>query len=97
MPKMTYRRAEWLAIAEELAAPRWPVPPGLAERVRALLQEIPDAWPEQSATLELDASSAEAVRAVRARLAGRDPGAGQRAASVAEANAIIRDHQRHQD
>lgn len=97
MPKMTYRRAEWLAIAEELAAAHWPVPPGLAERVQALLHEIPDAWPEQSATLELDASSAEVVRAVRARLAGRAPGAGQRAASIAEANAIIRDHQRHQE
>lgn len=97
MPNMTYRRAEWLAIAEELAAPQWSVPPGLAERVQALLHEIPDAWPEQSATLELDASSAETVRAVRAKLAGRARGAGQRAASVAEADAIIRDHQRHQD
>lgn len=96
MPRLTYRRAEWQAIAEELAAGRRPVPPGLAERVQSLLRQIPDAWPEQSATLELDPSSAEAVRAAHAALTVPESTPAQRAA-VAEAAAIIRDHQRRPD
>ena len=94
MPRLTHTRAEWLAVADELVAPHRPAPPGLAERVRALLREVPAGWPDQPATLELDEGSAEAVRAVLAALAGRDPAAGQRSASVAEAEAIVRAHQR---
>lgn len=96
MPRLTYRRAEWEAIAAELAAKRRPVPPGLADRVQALLQQIPDAWPDQSATLELDPSSADAVRAMHAALTAPAATPAQRAA-VAEAAAIIRDHQRRPD
>jgi hypothetical protein len=50
------------------------------DKTPAALPNRPDTgvWPEQSATLELDASSAEAVRTVCATLAIRDPGAGQR-------------------
>lgn len=101
MPRLTQTRAEWLAVADELAAanradaaPVPVVPPGLEERVRDLLRDVPADWPEQTATLELDAGGAAAIRAVLATLAGRDPAAGQRSASVTEADAIIRDHQR---
>ena len=95
MPRLTHTRAEWMAVADELAAPhRAAAPPGLEERVRALLREVPAGWPDQLATLELDEGSADAVRAVLAALAGDDPAAGQRSASVAEAEAIVRAHQR---
>ena len=95
MPRITYSRAEWLAIAHELdAGHRDVAPPGLIERVRALLHETPAEWGDQPSALELDAGSAEAVRAAFARLSGRDPAAGQRAASLAEAEGIVRDHQR---
>jgi hypothetical protein len=97
MPRLTYRRAEWEAIAAELAAPQRVVPPGLIARVQALLQQIPDAWPDQSATLELDASSADAVQAIHGALVARDPAAGARADAVAEAVAIIQTHQRRAD
>ena len=94
MPRLTHTRDEWMAVADELAAPHRAAPPGLEERVRALLREVPAGWSDQLATLELDEGSAEAVRVVLADLAGRDPAAGQRSASVAEAEAIVRDHQR---
>lgn len=97
MPRLTYRRADWLAIAEELAAGQTSVPAGLLERVHAMLRQIPDAWPDQSATLELDANGADAVRAAHAALTARDPAAAQQAAAVAQAVAIIRDHQRRPD
>jgi hypothetical protein len=97
MPRLTYRRAEWQAIAAELVAPHRVVPPGLIARVQALLQQIPDGWPDQPATLELDASSAEAVQAVHAALVARDPMAGAQADAVAEAVAIIQAHQRRVD
>ena len=95
MPRLTHTRAEWLAVADELAGShRAAAPPGLAERIRALLREVPTDWPDQPAALELDEGSAEAVRAAFAALAGDDPAAGQRSASVAEAEAIVRAHQR---
>jgi hypothetical protein len=97
MPRLTYLRAEWQAIAAELAAPRRVVPSGLLARVHALLQQVPEGWPEQLATLELDASSAEAVQAVHAALVARDPAAGAQADAVAEAVAIIQAHQRRAD
>ncbi|HET7094794.1 MAG TPA: hypothetical protein VFI22_14980 [Thermomicrobiales bacterium] len=94
MPRLTYRRAEWRAIADELTAGRRPVPAGLLERVHVLLRQIPDAWQDQSATLELDASGADAVSAAHAALMARDPVTAQQVAAVAEAAAIVRDHQR---
>jgi hypothetical protein len=97
MPRLTYLRAEWQAIAAELAAPQRAVPPGLIARVHALLQQIPDGWPDQAATLELDGSSAEAVQAIHAALGARDPAAGAHADAVAEAVAIIQAHQRRAD
>ena len=95
MPRLVHSHAEWLAIARELVAPhRPPAPPGLVERVHALLRQAPDGWPDQLYALELDAGGADAVRAAQSALGGRHPNAGQRSASLAEAEAIVRDHQR---
>ena len=95
MPRLAHSHAEWLAIVRELAAPHQAAaPPGLVERVRALLRQAPDDWHDQIYALELDEGSAEAVRIAHAALAGRDPNARQRSASVGEAEAIVRNHQR---
>jgi hypothetical protein len=62
--------------------------------VRELLTRAHDGWVDHAIALELDEGSAEAVRAVHRVMTGTDPNAGQRSASVAEADDIIRDHQR---
>ena len=94
MPRIVLSRAAWEAVAHELAGMHTATaPPGLVERVRSLLAQAPPAWPEQACALELDAGSAEAVRAVHAGLSGEDRRTGQRAASVTEAIQIIHDHQ----
>jgi hypothetical protein len=94
MPRIVLPLAVWQAIARELAGSHTAAaPPGLRERIQALLAQAPQAWPEQILALELDSSSAEAVRSVEASLTGDGPGDGQRAASVVEAIRIIHDHQ----
>jgi DNA-binding NarL/FixJ family response regulator len=96
MPRIVLSLEEWQAVAHELAASHtFTAPPGLTERVRELLTQAHDGWAEQAIALELDEGSAETVRAVHSVLTGTDPNAGQRSASVAEADDIIRDHQRH--
>ena len=98
MPRLTLTRAEWLAVAEALADPhRGPAPPGLEERVCALLRGVPASRPDQAATLVLDPRSTAAVVAVLAALAGRHPAPGERAAAVVAAEAIVRAHQRKRD
>ena len=95
MVRLTLTRAEWLVVAHELSAPgRAAAPPGLVQRIGALLGQAPGDWPDEPYALELDSGSAEAVRGALASLAGGHPNAGQRAASVAEAEAVVRDHQR---
>ena len=95
MPRIVLSLEEWRAVARELAgAHTIDAPPGLSERVRELLEQAHDGWDEQAMALELDEGSAETVRAVHSVLSGTDPAAGQRSASVAEADEIIRDHQR---
>jgi hypothetical protein len=95
MPRIVLSLEEWQAVAHELAASHtFTAPPGLTERVRELLTQAHDGWVEQAIALELDEGSAETVRAVHSMLTGKDPNAGQRSASVAEADDIIRDHQR---
>jgi hypothetical protein len=95
MPRIVLSLEEWQAVARELAASHTiTAPPGLSERVRELLTQAHDGWVEQAIALELDEGSAETVRAVHSVLMGIDPNAGQRSASVAEADDIIRDHQR---
>lgn len=94
MPRIVLSLADWQRVARELAASHnAAAPPGLQERVRALLEQAPHGWPEQPFALELDDSSAVAVRAAHAALNGDDDCARQRAASVSEAVQIIHDHQ----
>jgi hypothetical protein len=98
MPRLELTGDEWRAIARELGSTgAAPAPPGLAERIHALLAQAPHDWPEQAFTLELDPGSAEAVQLVYARLTGNDRDAGQRAASVSEAIQLIHDHQRREE
>ena len=95
MPRIVLSLEEWQAVARELAGTHTiAAPPGLSERVLALLTQAHDGWAEQAIALELDEGSAETVRAVLCVVTGTDPNAGQRSASVAEADDIIRDHQR---
>ena len=95
MPRLTLTRAEWLAVAEALAdLHRGGAPPGLEARVRALLRQVPADEPDRAATLELDPRGTAAVVAVLAARAGRDRDAGERAAAVAAAEAIVRAHRR---
>jgi hypothetical protein len=94
MPRVTLSLVEWQRVAQELASPQTaPIPPGLLERVQAMLQQAPTGWPEQPCAIELDESGAEAVRTVHAALIGYDRDAEQRAAGVSEAIRIIHDHQ----
>ena len=97
MPRIVLSLEEWRAVARELAATHTiDAPPGLSERVQALLTQAHDGWVDQAVALELDEGSAEIVRSVHRALTGMDPDAGQRSASVDEADRIVRDHQRRQ-
>ncbi len=94
MARISLTLAEWQAVARELAAAHnIAAGPGLLERVRSLLEQAPHSWPGQVYALEIDLAGIEAIRAVHASLEGRDGLAEQRAASVAEADAIIWNHQ----
>jgi hypothetical protein len=95
MPRIVLSLEEWRAVARELdAAHTIAAPPGLSERVRALITQAHDGWVDHAVALELDEGSAETVRSVHRSLTGTDPDAGQRSASVDEADDIIREHQR---
>ena len=95
MPRIVLSLDEWRAVARELtAAHTIAAPPGLSERIQALLTQAHDGWVDQTIALELDEGSAEIVRSVHRAVTGADPNAGQRSASVAEADMIVRDHQR---
>ena len=95
MPRIVLSLEEWRAVAWELAATHTvAAPPGLSERVEALLTQAHDGWVDHAVALELDEGSAEIVRSVHRSITGTDPAAGQRSASVDEADAIVRDHQR---
>lgn len=94
MPRIELPLTTWRAVVRELSgAHAAAAPPGVVERIRALLGQAPQGWPEQMFALELDEGSAEAVRAAHAALTNDDRDAGQRAASVSEAIQIIHDHQ----
>ena len=95
MPRIVLSLEEWRAVARELAAAHTiAAPPGLSERVQALLTQAHDGWVDHAVALELDEGSAEIVRSIHRPFTGTDPNAGQRTASVDEADDIIRDHQR---
>lgn len=94
MPRLELSLVEWQAVARELSgAHAVAAPPGVVERIQALLAQAPQGWPAQKFALELDASSVEAVRAAHAALTHADRDSGQRVASVSEAVRIIHDHQ----
>ena len=97
MPRIVLSLAEWTSIAGELTGGHHVIsPPGLQQRIQALLHQAPRGWPDQPFALELDESSCDAVVAAQdALLVRRDPHVRQRIASVAEAVAIIHDHQHH--
>jgi hypothetical protein len=95
MPRIVLSLDEWRAVAREVAAAHTiAAPPGLSERIQALLTQAHDGWVDRTIALELDEGSAEIVRSVHRAVTGTDPDAGQRSASVAEADMIVRDHQR---
>jgi hypothetical protein len=94
MPRVVLPLAAWKAVARELAGSHTAdAPPGLAERVHAVLIQAPQGWPDQEIALELDEGSAEAVRAIHAALTGADRHSEPRSSAVAEADRIIREHQ----
>jgi hypothetical protein len=94
MPRIVLTGAAWQAVAHELEGTHTAsAPPGLAERIQALLAQAPRGWPDQTFALELDASSAEAVRTIQAARTGEPRDAGQDAAAVTAAMQIIQDHQ----
>lgn len=94
MPRIVLSLAAWQAVAQELTGMHTAeAPPGLSERIQALLAQAPPGWPNQPFALELDESSAETVRLTHDALTRHDPGAAQRITSVAEADQIIHDHQ----
>jgi hypothetical protein len=95
MPRIVLSLEEWRVVARELtAAHTIDAPPGLSQRVQALLTQAHDGWVDHAVALELDEGSAEFVRSVHRALTGADPASGQRSTSVAEADMIVRDHQR---
>ena len=95
MPRIVLSLEEWRSVARELTAEHTiAAPPGLSERVQALLMQAHDGWVDHAVALELDEGSAEIVRSVHRALTGTEPNDGQRSASVDEADMIVRNHQR---
>jgi hypothetical protein len=94
MARIILSLAAWQAIARELAGSHHgTAPPGLRERIQALVDHAPREWPDQPFGLDLDEGSAQVVRQTHASLVQRDPAAAGRVAAVAEAVQIIHDHQ----
>lgn len=82
--RLTYTRAEWAAVANMVAGanPRG-IPPGLAQRINALLRATPGAWPDEPCILELEPESAATIQVLLAQSQG-----------VAGAERILASHQR---
>jgi hypothetical protein len=98
MALLTLSRREWAAIVDELDfAYSDHSPPGLRERIAALLEVTPSAWTDQACQLELtDLAAVELVRSIaqRSRRQVVEPHfLWQEQASIAEAEQIIRNHQ----
>jgi hypothetical protein len=97
MDDVTLPRLEWAAVARELdATSRGEQPSGLRYRIDRLLADTPAAWTEEPCTLGLDTHAASVVRAIVRRGRGHsvDPvRVRERAAGLAEAAEVIRDHQ----
>ena len=94
MARLEYRRSEWQAIAQELRSPnRAAPPPGIVERIDALLAESPGEWAEHLSGLELNDEHATLVAQIHAAVATGNERTPQQHASVEEASDIIRQHQ----
>ncbi len=94
MARIVFTLTEWRAVAQELCSPHYSVaPPGLHERLQALVMQSPPGWQEQPFALELDESSMEAVWDAHAALTQRSPFAREHEAGIAEASRIIHRHQ----
>jgi hypothetical protein len=92
---MTLTRREWSAVVEELELRhRDDAPPGLIERISALLAATPAAWPDQACRLELsDLEAVELVRVIVRQMHEHSAEPGfhwQEDASIAEAENILR-------
>lgn len=96
METLTLPREEWAVVAHQLGlANGADSPPGLRNRILALLDDVPHEWADQGCSLSLDPQSAAVVRAIlrRARGQPRDPGLTRaQADAVAEADRIVRGH-----
>jgi hypothetical protein len=98
MALLTLARQEWAAILDQLNASYGDsAPPGLCQRIAALLAITPSAWSEQACQLEV--ADLAAVTLVNSMVRQRQEQSGdstflwQEQASVAEAEQIIRDCQ----
>jgi hypothetical protein len=69
--RLTYTRAEWAVVAEMVGAanPRR-IPPGLAQRINALLRATPGFWPDEMCVLDLEPENAATVRLLLAQSRG---------------------------
>jgi len=102
MVLITLSRREWVAVLDELEHRHQDdAPPGVCERIGAMLAETPAGWPDQECMVELgDPAAGELVRAIARDLRERPLERGfvwQEDASVAEAEQIIRNHQDQPD
>jgi hypothetical protein len=62
MPRIELSLAAWQDVARELSGTHTAAaPPGVVERIRALLSQAPPGWPERTFALELEVSSAACV------------------------------------
>lgn len=97
MDDVILSRAEWLAVARELAATSGGERmSGLRHRIERLLADTPAGWADEPCTLHLDPPAAAVVRAIVRRGRGRpvDPARDhEREAGLAEAAEVIREHQ----
>jgi hypothetical protein len=95
MDHVTLERNEWVAVARELDSTyRESAPPGLRDRIAALLDATPAGWVDEACTLEMDDASAEVVRRIVRRGRGQlEQPARERshAQAVEEARRILRD------
>lgn len=98
METISLARDEWEAVDRELAA-RYAesAPPGLRERISHLLRGVPRGWEHEACSLEVDAASADVVRAIvrRGRGQATDPGLERsQRQSLGEADRIVRKSRR---
>lgn len=97
MDELTLTRDEWAAVARQLdSTSPGEDPSGLRSRINEVMADVPAGWGAQLCTLALDPAAAAVARAIirRGRGQSEDPGrARARVAGLAEAEAVIHEHQ----